>query len=110
MSAFCEPETTTSMPHAPVSSGTAPSEETASTTTVASPAAALIACTSATTPVEVSDCVQNSTCAPLSASAAPISAGSGSSPQGYSSRCTSSPYCAQIFAQRSPKAPATTTA
>ena len=32
ISAFCEPETTTSMPQASVSSGTAPSEETASTT------------------------------------------------------------------------------
>ena len=32
MSAFCEPETTTSIPQASVSSGTAPSDETASTT------------------------------------------------------------------------------
>ena len=58
ISAFCEPETTTSTPHASVSSGTAPSDETASTTSTASPTAALSAWTSATTPVEVSDCVQ----------------------------------------------------
>ncbi len=69
------------MPQASVSSGTAPSEETASTQTIASGAAALIACTSATTPVEVSDWVQKSSSAPLSATAAPISAGSGISPQ-----------------------------
>jgi hypothetical protein len=35
ISAFWEPETTTSIPHASVSSGTAPSEEIASTTTSA---------------------------------------------------------------------------
>ena len=35
MSAFCEPETTTSMPHESVSRGTAPRLETASTTTIA---------------------------------------------------------------------------
>ena len=67
ISAFCEPETTTSIPQASVSSGTAPSDETASTTRIASPTAALIACTSATTPVEVSDCVQKTIAAPLSA-------------------------------------------
>ena len=57
MSAFCEPETTTSSPHASVSHGTAPRLETASTTTSApaSFAAAARAWTSATTPVEVSD-------------------------------------------------------
>ena len=37
ISAFCEPETTTSMPHASVSTGTAPRLETASTTTSAPP-------------------------------------------------------------------------
>ena len=58
ISAFCEPETTTSSPHASVSHGTAPRLETASTTTSApaSFAAAASAWTSATTPVEVSDC------------------------------------------------------
>ena len=80
ISAFCEPERTTSTPQASVSSGTAPSEETASTTSVASPTAALIAWMSVTTPVEVSDCVQKTISAPLSATAAPISAGSGTSP------------------------------
>ena len=81
MSAFCEPDTATSMPQASVSSGTAPSDETASTQTAASGTAALIPCTSATTPVEVSDWVQKRTPAPLSSTAAPISAGSGISPQ-----------------------------
>ena len=57
ISAFCEPETTTSMPQSSVSSGTAPRLETASTTTSApaSFAAAASAWTSATTPVEVSE-------------------------------------------------------
>jgi hypothetical protein len=57
MSAFCEPETTTSIPHASVSSGTAPSDETPSTTTraPASFATAASVCTSATTPVDVSE-------------------------------------------------------
>ena len=68
------------MPHASVSSGTAPSEETASTATIASPTAALIAWTSATTPVDVSDCVQRTIPAPLSATAEPISDGTGTSP------------------------------
>ena len=58
ISAFCEPETTTSIPQASVSSGTAPSDEIASTTSIASPTASLIARTSETTPVEVSDCWQ----------------------------------------------------
>ncbi len=57
MSAFCEPATTTSSPHASVSHGIAPRLETASTTTraPASFAAAASACTSETTPVDVSD-------------------------------------------------------
>ena len=46
------------MPQASVSSGTAPSDEIASTTSVASPTASLTARTSETTPVEVSDCWQ----------------------------------------------------
>ena len=41
MSAFCDPETTTSIPQASVSSGTAPSDEIASTTSRASPTASL---------------------------------------------------------------------
>ena len=80
ISAFCEPETTTSIPHASVSSGTAPSDEIASTTSVASPTASLIARTSATTPVEVSDCWQKTRSTPASRTAAPTSAGSGLAP------------------------------
>src|SRR3954470_6436802 len=108
MSAFCEPPMTTSIPQASVSSGTAPSEEIASTTTVASPTAALIACTSETTPVDVSDCVQRTTDAPLPATAAPISSGDGTSPHSKSILCASTPCCSQIAAQRPPNAPATT--
>ena len=80
MSAFCDPERTTSTPQASVSSGTAPSDEIASTTRTASPTDALSDCTSLTTPVEVSECVQKTTCAPLSATAAPTSSGFGASP------------------------------
>ena len=64
MSAFCDPATTTSSPHASVSSGTAPRLETASTTTSA-PAlardAARATATSATTPVDVSECTRTTT-------------------------------------------------
>ena len=80
ISAFCEPETTTSIPHASVSSGTAPSDEIASTTSVASPTASLIARTSETTPVEVSDCWQSTSSTPDSRTAAPTSPASGISP------------------------------
>src|SRR5579884_498885 len=48
-------------PQASVSSGTAPSEEIASTTSTASPTAAFSAWTSLTTPVEVSEWVQKTT-------------------------------------------------
>ena len=98
------------MPHASTSSGTAPSDEIASTTRVASPTARFRACTSATIPVEVSECVQKTTPAPLSATAAPTSSGAGTSPHSNAIRCTSSPYCSQIATQRSPNAPALTTA
>ena len=81
ISAFCEPESTTSIPHASVSSGTAPSDEIASTTSVASPTASLSARTSETTPVEVSDCWQKTISTPLSRTAAPTSSASGFSPQ-----------------------------
>ena len=47
---------------------------------LASPIAAFSPCTSATTPVEVSDCVQKTIRAPLSATAAPTSSGTGTSP------------------------------
>ncbi len=57
MRAFCDPVTTTSIPHASVSSGTAPRLEIASTTemTPASLHAAARAWMSETTPVEVSE-------------------------------------------------------
>jgi len=57
MSAFCEPETTTSRPQASVSQRTAPRLDTASTTTSdpASLAAAANAWMSLTTPVDVSE-------------------------------------------------------
>src|SRR5207253_786163 len=63
ISAFCEPDTTTSIPQRSDSSGTAPRLETASTTTnaPASLATAVRACTSQTTPVEVSECVRYTT-------------------------------------------------
>ena len=69
MSAFCEPATTTSRPHASVSSGTAPRLDTASTTTSApaSRATRASACTSATTPVDVSEWTRTTTSAPVSA-------------------------------------------
>ena len=68
ISAFCEPETTESSPHSSVSQGIAPRLEIASTPTSApaSFAAAASARTSATTPVEVSDCVTSTALAPPS--------------------------------------------
>ena len=79
ISAFCEPVTTTSMPHASVSSGTAPRLEIASTTEIAP--ASLQAATSGwmseTTPVEVSEWTMNATSAPLSASARETSSARG---------------------------------
>ena len=59
ISAFCDPVTTASSDHASVSHGIAPRLEIASTATSApaSFATAASARTSATTPVEVSDCV-----------------------------------------------------
>ena len=83
MSAFCEPPTTTSIPQASVSSGTAARLEMASTTesAPASAAAAAIAWASLTTPVEVSLCVKKTAWAPpTSASRAAISSGFGVSP------------------------------
>ena len=111
MSAFCEPETTTSRPQASVSHGTAPRLETASTTTSApaSFATAAIACTSATTPVDVSDCTTQTAFASRSASRARTSSGSGVSPHAYRSSSTSAPYAFVIAIQRSPKLPAETT-
>src|SRR5439155_1484712 len=58
ISAFCAPDATTSIPHASVSSGTAPRLEIASTT-LSAPASwttGAKACRSETTPVEVSEC------------------------------------------------------
>jgi hypothetical protein len=111
MSAFWEPATTTSRPHASVSSGTAPRLETASTTTSAPPSAATRAsdCTSATTPVEVSECTRTTTSAPVSSSRERRSSGCGVSPQEYRSSWTSAPNALAIEHQRSPNAPAVTT-
>jgi hypothetical protein len=60
MSALCELVRTTSSPHSSASSGTAARLEIASTATSAPEPAirAAIACTSETTPVEVSECVR----------------------------------------------------
>ena len=68
ISAFCEPEATTSSPQASVSTGTAPRLETPSTTTSAPAAfaAAASAWMSATTPVDVSECVRKTAFAPPS--------------------------------------------
>ena len=105
ISAFCEPEQTTSIPHASVSSGTAPRLEIASTTTSApaSFATAASARTSATTPVEVSECVRYTTFAGRSASRAASSSADGTSPHSYASASTSAPYALAIDCQRSPK-------
>ena len=83
MSAFCEPATTTSSPHASVSHGIAPRLETASTTASApaSFAAAASARTSATTPVDVSDWTSQTAFASRSRSRARRSSASGVSPQ-----------------------------
>ena len=111
MSAFCEPETTTSSPHASVSQGTAPRLDTASTTTSApaSLAAAARACTSETTPVEVSECTTQTAFASRSRRRARRSSASGVSPQAYRSTSTSAPNAVVIATQRSPKLPAETT-
>ena len=112
ISAFCDPETTASSPQESVSSGTAPRLETASTTTSApaSFAAAARPWTSATTPVEVSECVRNTTFAPpVSARRAERSSADGDSPHSYSIVSTSQPKFPAIAAQRSPKWPADTT-
>ena len=81
--AFCEPVTTTSMPQASVSSGTAPRLEIASTTeiTPASLQAATSDWMSETTPVDVSEWTMNATFAPLSASARATSPAAGVWPQ-----------------------------
>jgi len=93
ISAFCDPEMTTSTPHASVSSGTAPRLEIASTTESAPPsaAAAATARTSVTTPVEVSDCVNSTAFAGRAASRAATSSADGVSPHSYSSRSISAP-------------------
>ncbi len=111
MSAFCEPATTTSRPHASVSSGTAPRLETASTIASAPPSCATraSACTSATTPVDVSECTRTTTSAPVSARRERRSSGCGVSPQEYRSSWTSAPKAVAIEHQRSPNAPAVTT-
>jgi hypothetical protein len=98
-----------SIPQASVSSGTAPSEEIASTTSRASPTSSLIARTSEMTPVEVSDCWQKTISVPASRTAAPTSAGSGVSPHAYRIACTSRPWWSQIAIHRSPNEPWLTT-
>ena len=59
ISAFWDPDTTTSMPHSSIASSTPPRLETASTTSSApiGRSASAIARTSWTTPVDVSECV-----------------------------------------------------
>ena len=94
MSAFCEPETTTSSPQASVSSGTAPRLEIASTT-VSAPVGATrsaISRMSVTTPVEVSLCVRKTALtSPASASAAATSSALGVSPHSRRRGTTSQP-------------------
>src|SRR6266511_5196185 len=102
ISAFCEPETTTSIPHASVSRGTAPRLDTPSTTTSApaSFATAVSAWTSHTTPVEVSECVRYTTrTSPASSSAERRSSGSGVSPQSSRPCTRSAPNAWTIPAQ-----------
>ena len=73
ISAFCEPDTTTSSPHASVSSGTAPRLEMASTTDERARVARAprrAPATSATTPVDVSECVSKTAFAPPASASA----------------------------------------
>ena len=82
ISAFCEPETTTSISQSSIASGTAPRLEIASQTASAPPAcaAAARARTSETTPVEVSECVMKTAFAGRAASRADTSSADGVSP------------------------------
>ena len=109
ISAFCEPETTTSMPHSSVRSSTPPRLETASTTSAAplGRTASAIARMSWTTPVDVSDWVTKATRQPAAAS--PTRAGSRRSPHGCSTSTISALYAVTSFCHRSPKLPAEAT-
>ena len=93
MSAFCDPDTTTSTPQASVASSIPPRLETASTTRTApvGATALAIASTSCTTPVDVSEWVTKTAAVPASAAAAAIRAGSSRSPHGCSTRTGSMP-------------------
>ena len=75
--AFCEPPSATSMPHPSKSNGTAPSDDTTSTTTMAP--ASFATCASCSigwiTPVDVSLCVSSTAFTGCSASAAATSSG-----------------------------------
>jgi hypothetical protein len=85
MSAFCDPATTTSIPHASWRSSAAPMPETASTTSRRSwrRTTSAMARTSWTTPVEVSLWVAKTTSMPASSvSRRSISAGSSRAPHG----------------------------
>ncbi len=64
---------------------------------------------SATTPVDVSDCVSSTTLAGRCSSAAARSSAEGVSPQSYATASTAQPYSPAIAVQRSPKDPAETT-
>ena len=112
MSAFCEPDTTASSSHSSVASGTAPRLEIASTATSAPVAFAAAASsrTSATAPVEVSECVRKTTFAPpIRSSASGRSSGAGLEPHSYARRSTVQPQVLAMSTQRSAKRPAETT-
>ncbi len=109
MSAFCDPDTTTSTPHSSVRRSTPPKLETASTTNAApvGRTASAIPRTSCTTPVEVSDWVTYTAEAPTAA--APIAAGSSRSPHSRAMCSQLTVWRSHISAQRSPKFPADAT-
>ena len=82
LSAFWDPPTATSIPQASNSNGTAPSDETTSTTTIAPASLATFASCSIgwITPVDVSDCVSSTALTGSSASASATSSGRTRSP------------------------------
>src|ERR671911_292173 len=110
MSAFCEPATTTSIPHSSVLNVQAPRPETASTMVTTSEAALAKPSMSLTVPVEVSESTQIA--ALISGSLASASATSSLSafwPHSYVSSVTSRPKVRLILTHRPPKLPLFTT-
>ena len=111
MSAFCEPVTTTSAPHASVSSGTAPRLETASTIESAPASRAdlkqrLEVADDSRRRLRVDE--EDGLRPALGERASAGRPGRGDSPQAYVSGTTSQPNAAASFCQRSPNSPCET--